>query len=92
MSTDPHRPVVLVSVTSEAEAVAIVTALSIHGIQARSTGGYTAAFRAEAPGGLTVLVRYEDLHAAREILAQIVRDEMPNDSSRGSPDREAPDV
>jgi hypothetical protein len=36
---------------------------------------------------MTVLVRYEDLHAAREILAQIVRNDVPNDPCGGAPDR-----
>ena len=71
MSADPHSPQRLTRVTTEAEAAAIVTALETQGIQATATGGYTAGFRAEAPGYVTVLVRQQDLAAAQRVLAEL---------------------
>lgn len=71
MTTDPHSPQRLVRVTTEAEAVAIVTALEAEGIRATATGGYTAGFRAEAPGDVNVLVRQQDLVAAQRVLAEL---------------------
>ncbi len=74
MTIDPHRPERLTRVNTEAEAAGIVTALTAHGIQATATGGFTAGFRAEAPGYVNVLVRHEDLEAARRILAELKDD------------------
>jgi len=71
MTIDPHRPERLTRVTTEAEAAGIVTALAAHGIQATATGGFTAGFRAEAPGYVNVLVRHEDLSAAKQVLADL---------------------
>lgn len=71
MSADPHSPQRLTRVTTEAEAAAIVTALQAQGIRATATGGYTAGFRAEAPGYVTVLVRQQDLAAAQQVLAEL---------------------
>jgi hypothetical protein len=75
MSNDPHNPVVLTTVTSDIEAAAIVTALDAHGIKATTTGGYTAGFRAEAPGVISVVVRHADLERARGILANVASDD-----------------
>lgn len=36
-----------------------------------TTGGYTAGFRAEAPGYVNVLVRQQDLVAAQRVLAEL---------------------
>jgi len=61
----------LVSVPSEVEAAAIVTALAEYGIEAHAVGGYTAGFRAEAPGDVKVSVKHADLDRARQALAEI---------------------
>src|SRR5690606_30598656 len=74
MTIDPHRPERLTRVNTEAEAAGIVTALTAHGIQATATGGFTAGFRAEAPGYVNVLVRHEDLAAAKQVLADLKDD------------------
>lgn len=68
MNADPENPEVLVSVPSEIEAAAIVTALAEEGIEATATGGFTAGFRAEAPGLVNVLVRGEDYATALKVL------------------------
>ncbi len=82
MSTsDPQSPTVLTTTASDIEAAAIVTALSAHGIEARTTGGYTAGFRAEAPGRIQVVVRAADLAEAQVILAEIQKPTESEDSS-----------
>jgi hypothetical protein len=68
MTVDPARPVVLATVSTEVEAAAITTLLGANGIRALATGGYTADFRAEAPGTVQVIVRQEDLAEARRLL------------------------
>ncbi|MGE0757173.1 MAG: DUF2007 domain-containing protein [Pirellulaceae bacterium] len=67
-SSDPFSPQVLTVVPDEIQAAAIVALLESHGIKAQATGGFTAGFRAEAPGGVQVVVRQADLVSAREIL------------------------
>ena len=69
--TDPNNPEVLVRVATDVEAAAIVTALAGHGIEASTTVGYTAGFRAESPGDVNVIVRHGDLSRAQQALAEI---------------------
>jgi hypothetical protein len=71
MTTDSHSPVVLVTAPHEIEAAAIVTALDGYGIESFTTGGYTAGFRAEAPGDIQVRVKQQDLERAKRALAEI---------------------
>jgi hypothetical protein len=71
VATDPNRPEPLLSVRTEIEAAAIVTALAGHDIGAFAVGGYTAGFRAEAPGDVRVMVKHADLDRARQALAEI---------------------
>ncbi len=71
MPADPNNPEVLTSVRTDVEAAAIVGALAARGIEASTTGGYTAGFRAEAPGYVNVIVKYEDLDRARHALVEI---------------------
>jgi hypothetical protein len=89
MTADPNNPEVLVSVPSDVEAAAIVTALATRGIQASTTGDYTAGFRAEAPGQISVVVRCADLDQAKRELAEIRTDQADIDWSQvdvGEPD------
>ena len=67
MVSNTSNIIPLLSVSSEAEASAIVATLADHGISARVVGGYTAGFIAEAPGEVQVLVREEDLVRASQI-------------------------
>lgn len=71
MMTDPNNPEVLIAVPTDVEATAIVTALAERGVQASTTGGFTAGFRAEAPGQVSVIVRHSDLAQAKHELAEI---------------------
>jgi Putative prokaryotic signal transducing protein len=71
MTDDPGSPEVLTTAPTDMEAAAIVSALDAHGIQAITTGGYIAGFRAEAPAVVNVIVRHEDLARAKQVLADI---------------------
>ncbi len=89
MPSDPNNPEVLTSVRTEVEAAAIVGALAARSIEASTTGSYTAGFRAEAPGCVNVIVKYEDLDSARLALAEIEQDQPDVDWSQvdvGEPD------
>ena len=70
MADDPSQPVVLASFANEAEAAVAVAALEARGIQAQTTGALTSGFRAEAPGGVQVLVRRSELERARDALSE----------------------
>ncbi len=71
MASDPNNPEVLTRVESDLEAAALVTALAARGIDASTTGSFTAGFRAEAPGRIQVIVRRQDLPQAQKVLAEI---------------------
>ena len=91
MDDQSSIPCVLASVASEAEAAGIVTALSDYDIEALTTGGATAGFKAEAPGSVQVLVRAADLERAQQALAEIEKDEGTIDWSQvdvGEPEDE----
>ena len=72
----------LLRVSHEVEAAAIVTALAAQGIKASTTGSFTAGFRAEAPGYISVIVRRDDLDSARQVLAGIEREQADVDWSQ----------
>jgi len=55
-------------VPTEFEATLVVTRLAEQGIQAEAVGGYTAGFRAEAPGDIKILVRAGNMEKAQQIL------------------------
>ena len=58
----------LISVPDDVQASLIVDLLEDHGIKATAVGGYTAGFKAEAPGLVDVLVMNDDLEQARVVL------------------------
>ncbi len=68
MSDESDELVVLQSVPSEAQANLIAAALERAGIEAALEGALTAAFRAEAPGEVKIIVRKNDLQKAKEAL------------------------
>ncbi len=74
MSDDPNRVVVLTAAPTEAEGAMIVAALEAQGVQAQTTGALTSGFRAEAPGGVQVIVRYADLEQAQSVLRAIEKE------------------
>lgn len=71
MSVDSTRLKVLASLTNEFEAAALVNALANQGIRAKAVGEYTSGFRAEAPGGVSVVVRQDDYPQAEKVLAGV---------------------
>jgi hypothetical protein len=71
MNLDDENLVKLTTVPGEFEATAIVSALEAEGIKAQTVGGFTAGFRAEAPGGVSVVVLEDDLPRAKQIFADL---------------------
>jgi hypothetical protein len=69
-STDPDRPIVLATFPTELLASLLVGQLRDEGILTEMSGALTAGFRAEAPGGVHVLVRTKDAQRAGEILEE----------------------
>lgn len=61
----------LVSLPTEAQAMIVVGALDNEGIKSTAVGGYTAGFKAEAPGWVKVMVAEEDLPVAQNTLAKL---------------------
>ena len=91
MADPSSSPCVLSSVANEVEAAGMVTALAEYGIEASMVGGFTAGFKAEAPGSVQILVRRSDLDEAKRALAEIQRDEGEIDWSKidvGQPEDE----
>jgi hypothetical protein len=73
MDLDAEDLKTLTTVTYDFEASAIVSALEAEGIRATAVGGYTAGFRAEAPGGFSVIVGEADLERAKKVLEELRR-------------------
>jgi hypothetical protein len=70
MATNDDTLITVASVPSEMEGHLLANILNESGIPATVTGGFTAQFRAEAPGSVRVLVRQERAAAAKSVLAQ----------------------
>lgn len=81
MSTTANNPTKLTEVRSDTEAAIIVAALEQHGIEAHLTGEYTACFRAEAPGNVSILINQTDLAEARQVLTQFVHQDVADDTN-----------
>ena len=79
---DPDRVIVFATALTEPEGAMIANWLREGGVQAQSEGGFTAGFRAAAPGLVRILVRQGDIERARRILAQ-----MDDDDDGGPGDR-----
>lgn len=71
MSSDPNSPTVVYSAVNPIEAAAVATALEAEGIETTTTGSYTSAFQAEAPGGIQVVVRQSQAEKALAILQRL---------------------
>ncbi|MAT70949.1 MAG: hypothetical protein CMJ58_15665 [Planctomycetaceae bacterium] len=68
MPDNSQELVVVKSVRDEMEAAMVVALLERIGVDAVADGGFTAGFRAEAPGEVAIRVRREDEAAARQAL------------------------
>ena len=91
MPADAQEPVLLTSAPNEMEAGIIVGALEEEGVKATMTGVYTAGFRAEAPGWVSVLVAEDDLPRAQAVLGRLRREHAEIDWSQvdvGEPEDE----
>jgi len=82
MKSDPKQPETLLSVSSEIEAAAIANALTEHGIEALTVGGYTSGFKTEAPGSVAVVVKQADFDRARHALMEVRKREGEIDWSK----------
>ena len=71
MTTEASSLEVLTQVPNEIEATLIANDLESEGITSVLTGVNTAAFRAEAPGLVSVMVRHDDLDRARQIMMTV---------------------
>lgn len=67
---DPNNPTELTRFSSEIEAASVLSALAESGIRGTITGSFTAGFRTESPGDVTVIVRHCDLPRALEVIAE----------------------
>ena len=85
LDTDNLDDVKLVTVAerpTEVGASIVVAALKDAGIRAVATGGFTAGFRAEAPGMVRVQTLENDAKRAREVISEI-KVESPDESETG---------
>ena len=64
----------LTTAATEWQADRIVDRLREEGIAASATGGFTAGFRAEAPGMINVLIDSRDIHRALQVVQAIEQD------------------
>ena len=78
----PEHLARLTSVPTDMEASVIVAALEEEGVASTATGGYTAGFKAEAPGWVQVLVAEADLPVARNTLAKLRKENAEIDWSK----------
>ena len=83
--TSDETLVTVASRPSEVEAAILVNVLHDAGIKAVALGGFTAGFRAEAPGWVRVQTFASDADAAREIIAEL-KPLSPEDSTEFNDD------
>ena len=82
MIPDPTHPETLLTVSTEIEAAAIVTALAEYDVEALTVGGYTSGFKAEAPGNVAVVVKLADFDRAKQALTKIQAEQTEIDWSK----------
>jgi hypothetical protein len=81
-TNDQNRPVVLCEFENEFQATALLAELQASGIEASTTGGFTAGFRAESPGLVQVVVRQVDAELAKEVFANLGQSKSEIDWSK----------
>jgi len=82
MENPPEHLSKLTTVPTDMEASVIVAALNRAGIDATTTGGYTAGFKAEAPGVVAVMVAEPDLPMAQNTLEKLKQENAEIDWSK----------
>ena len=70
-SLDDASLVTVAERSSEVAASILVAALADEGIRAIATGGFTAGFRAEAPGVVRVQTFEKDAERARQVISEL---------------------
>lgn len=85
---DDVKLVTLIRTDDEISGSIVVAALENAGIKATMTGGFTAGFRAEAPGYVNIVIRQRDLERAREVLKST---ELPSEVNWDEVDTGTPD-
>ena len=91
MENPPEHLAQLTTVPTDMEASIIVAALKRAGIESTATGGYTAGFKAEAPGRVAVMVAEPDLPVAKNTIAKLKQENAEIDWSKvdvGEPESE----
>ncbi|MFK8114733.1 MAG: DUF2007 domain-containing protein [Rubripirellula sp.] len=68
---DDAKLVTVAERDSEGAASVLVSVLADEGIRAVATGGFTAGFRAEAPGVVKVQTFEQDAQRARQIISEL---------------------
>jgi hypothetical protein len=81
MASDFDNLLLLMKFAEEFEANSLLHELAANSIDAVVTGGFTAGFRAEAPGSVTVLVRQSDWERARATVLEWERNRGQTDWS-----------
>ena len=76
MPEDANIPVPLTSLPDDMLASAVVAALQNGGVEAVATGGFTAGFRAEAPGDVQIMVKQQDQERAQALLDAFQADQV----------------
>lgn len=71
LNLDDENLVTVAQRPDEGGAAIIVSVLADEGIKAVATGGFTAGFRAEAPGWVQVKTLQRDADRAKQIIAEI---------------------
>ena len=68
---DNAKLVTVAERSTESAATILVSILKDAGIRAVATGGFTAGFRAEAPGLVSVQTLEEDAERAKQVIAEV---------------------
>lgn len=76
INLDDAKLVTVAERPSEVGASIVVAALKEAGIRAVATGGFTAGFRAEAPGSVQVQTLESDADRARQVISEINRESL----------------
>ena len=79
---DLDSPQTVATFANQLEASLVVAELRSSGIRTSAVGGYTAAFQAEAPGVVRIVVAREQRQRAQDVLAQFQSKEVSFDWSR----------
>lgn len=82
MDNPPEHIAQLTTVPTDMEASVITAALEEAGIKCTATGGYTAGFKAEAPGWVAINVAEADLPVAKNTLAKLMQENAEIDWSK----------